>query len=417
MGCNTGLNLPGQIQPSGEELAGVGLQGRGTYREIENNGSLAAANILPAEADPQTVIQGSISTVGDVDVFDLGPVAAQEKLVVQLNLVTIQRPRLALFDASGSALMIDDTLNLVEGHGGVFVEAVFRQDADHAYAGVASEPGTGSTGDYTLIITRSFVDDVPPPRPQVVYLNFDGAASVRLGPRPPADIPAFDPADIMGKFAGQDDALIAATLEKVRADYAGLNVVFSSSRESPPPHGSFATIHVGGYDADALGVAESVDENNWDPGQQAIVFAKTFASFAVLNPSEDQISQALANVISHEVGHLLGLSHTRDPRAIMDVTASLSQMLGGQSFRRSPLFGEVFPIGEQDALECLYEAVGGDFQTVQARRTARAIVTDIGLSADASEPARAQHAFTMCFCGRCEQQRARSAQAAPCGQP
>lgn len=394
-------------QPSGAEISAVGLEGRGTYLEIESNGSLAAANILPPEPEPQIVIQGDISTVGDVDVFDFGPVAAQENVLVQVNSDGLQRPRVALFDGTGSALMIDDMLNVVEARAGVFVEAVFRTDTEHAYAAIASEPGTGSSGAYSLIITRWFVEDVPAGRPQVVYLNFEGADGVRLGSRAPVDIPPFDAGAIMPRFAGQDDALIATTLDEVRADYDGLDVVFISSREAPRPQGAFATIHVGGFDANALGVAESVDENNFDPGQQAIVFAQTFATFAVLNPSREQVSQALANVISHEVGHLLGLSHTRDPRGIMDVTASLSQMLRDQDFRRSPLHTEVFPVGEQDALECLFDSVGGDFGMVAARRAARMFTPKVALPEedDAGEPARAQRAFTMCFCNRCERQR------------
>ncbi|MFQ5592347.1 MAG: matrixin family metalloprotease, partial [Phycisphaerae bacterium] len=80
----------------------------------------------------------------------------------------------------------------------------------------------------------------------------------------------------------------------------------------------------------------------------------------LLHPSAAEMSTAIANVASHEVGHLLGLAHTADSLGIMDVTASLSELLADQDFRRSPLYYEVFPIGHQDAIQTLVDTVGGD---------------------------------------------------------
>jgi hypothetical protein len=90
------------------------------------------------------------------------------------------------------------------------------------------------------------------------------------------------------------------------------------------------------------------------------VFTDTFAAFNQLDPSSGQMAQAIANVTSHELGHLLGLVHTDDPAGIMDVTASLSQLLANQRFRRAPLYTAVFPIGAQDGLQYLLDAAGGD---------------------------------------------------------
>ena len=51
----------------------------------------------------------------------------------------------------------------------------------------------------------------------------------------------------------------------------------------------------------------------------------TFEAFDPLRPSVAAMSQAIANVACHEIGHLLGLVHTQSPNDIMDVTASLRQ--------------------------------------------------------------------------------------------
>ena len=93
---------------------------------------------------------------------------------------------------------------------------------------------------------------------------------------------------------------------------------------------------------------------------EAIIFTDTFAAFNELRPSVEEMGQAIANVTSHEIGHLLGLIHTTDEIGIMDVTGSLRDLLGDQTFRRSPIYSAVFPIGAQDAVQSLMASVGGD---------------------------------------------------------
>ena len=183
----------------------------------------------------------------------------------------------------------------------------------------------------------------------------------------------------------------------VRADYEGLNVYFHSSRDGPPPDEAYSTLHFGQYDRDLLGVAENIDEYNLDVSQAAIIFTDTFAAFAVLNPSVEEIAQALANVASHETGHLLGLYHCTDTRAVMDVTASLRQMLGDQSFARAPLQDEYFPVGYQDAVQMLIENVGGD--PTLAKQAAAAQLTQRSSWYDLPDgpPARARNSFSTCL--------------------
>ncbi|MFQ5491537.1 MAG: matrixin family metalloprotease, partial [Phycisphaerae bacterium] len=132
------------------------------------------------------------------------------------------------------------------------------------------------------------------------------------------------------------------------------------SFEGPAPAEPYSTVHFGSYDPNLLGVAENVDEYNLRAEQRAIVFVDTFSAFGVLDPSPEEIAQALANVTSHEIGHLLGLYHTQDAKGVMDITASLRQMMGDQFFGQSPLHPEVFAVGNQDAVPTLLANVGGD---------------------------------------------------------
>lgn len=129
--------------------------------------------------------------------------------------------------------------------------------------------------------------------------------------------------------------------------------------------GSVSTIHFGAEDSVLLGVAESVDEFNEHPVQEAIVFTDTFRAFNVLAPTIEEYAQALANVASHEIGHLLGLVHTRDTRGVMDISASLRQLMRNQAFLQSPLDDALFPTGFQNAVVTLVDGVGGDAEYVQ----------------------------------------------------
>jgi hypothetical protein len=121
-------------------------------------------------------------------------------------------------------------------------------------------------------------------------------------------------------------------------------------------------IFFGTYDDALLGVAEGVDEFNATTAQEAMVFTDTFAAFMPLDPPVEDMAQAIANVASHEIGHLMGLVHTSDPLGIMDVTASLYQLLGDQRFNDSAIYAAVFPLGNQNAVTYLLNTVGGDFR-------------------------------------------------------
>lgn len=333
--------------------------GTSTIEETGSNNLLEGAEPVATSSEPQ-VILGRIAGPDDVDVYDLGPVQPGERVVVDVTTEDTLNGAIALFDDHGAALLINDHRNVYLGEKGPFIDLVLRRPSSSCYVAMSGTPGFGAHGEYGLVASRQAGAIIPQPRGDSVLLVFSGGANVAIGNRPAIEVPPFDGANIDTSLAGHTAELIAGIVAGVRQDYAGFHLTVSSTSEGDRFDGSMTRIFFGTFDPALLGVAEGVDEYDAHRGQQAIVFTDTFEAFMPLRPSVQEMSQAIANVASHEIGHLLGLVHTADPQALMDVTASLNDLLEDQIFRNSPIHSQVFPLGYQDSVQCLLDAVGGD---------------------------------------------------------
>lgn len=344
-------------------LSALGLDGEKTGAEAEPNDSIADARFIQTGETP-VAVQGRIGTSDDVDVFDLGAVQPGDRVIVTMTSADSLYGAIAAFDASGAALLVNDHRNVYLGRTEPFIDVVVRRSSPACYIAVTSTPGFSSIGDYVLFAHRIPGSPVPPLAGDLVLLVFDGGQDVRIGGRAAIDVPVFDAATVDSSFVGQTGWLVNEIVERVRRDYAWYDVAIYSTSEGTAFQPGMTRIYFGTYDEALLGVAEGVDEFNSTDTQQAIVFTDTFSAFMRLDPTLEEMAQAIANVASHEIGHLLGMVHTADPTGIMDVTASLTELLQDQGFTRSPLFTAVFPIGDQDAVDYLLDVVGGDRRIV-----------------------------------------------------
>ncbi len=329
------------------------------HYESNSNNAFRTAEFVDVEFDPRS-IRGTITGSSDVDVYDLGPVAPGDRIVVEMTADTSLDGAIALFDESDASLLVNDHRNVYLGRTTPFIDVVIRNPSSACYVVASATPNYSARGDYSLLAYKESPVALPARHPNTILLAFDGDDNVRIGARSLIDVPPFNPASIDPVYSGWADEMIREIVAGVREDYRGLDVTILSTSEGAVYDRKMTRLYFGTFDAALLGVAEGVDEFNSDAVQEAIVFTDTFQAFMLIDPTVSEMAHAIANVASHEVGHLLGLVHTDDPLGVMDVTASLRDLLEDQEFRFSPLYADVFPIGSQDAVQKLLDTVGGD---------------------------------------------------------
>lgn len=286
--------------------------------------------------------------------------------------VTIRSERTS--ESAYLVALLDADLNLLRRitlDPGESLQHILRADSARLFAGVV--PAFGGSGSFNMRVSRSEGNRVPPPNAQRVYLNFHGGFGVAVNTRGPVDFPAFDGSMIGGKYAGLTQALIDSVVANVRDDYREFHVEIYSSSEGPPPPGPLSVVHFGGDDRGLLGLADNVDEYNSQPSQSAMVYVGAFKLFEYMDLPTEDMALMLANVASHELGHLLGLYHTKDPADVMDTTGSVYDLASDQRFVRAALEPNVFPVGYCNSPSLLDQTVGKRSAAVSRQKSVQSL--------------------------------------------
>ena len=330
------------------------LTGCGNWLLDELAGKEESKALVAGETATTQVFQGRLDGATPYLLFDLGPSAAGDRWALSVRAAGNAASRLvvALFDGDTNLLWRDRLGS------GATVEHVLRADTEHLYAGVTTLGGVAA--DFDLSVVQSLGGDpgAPGPQPQLVWLNFAGASDVRINSQPSETFGAFAAADLGAAYASDTDLIKAEIARIVRAQYADYDVTIVSSDEEPEPAAPHSTVHFGGADGRFLGIGEEVDRDNADPGDQALVYTRDFAAYYTMRLSPEEMARMVGNVASHELGHLLGLFHTRGADQLMDDTRSAWELVGESRLERAPLAETVFPMGLEDPGAVLARTMG-----------------------------------------------------------
>ena len=332
--------------------------------ESENNGTFETAKLVSVGCiDNQSGlgISGKISNSSDVDVykisgsFDKGDVL---NVVYSVGGSVTDALATGIFRPDNNLLVINDHRNVFRQAFGPNTNFKFYNNEEFVYLSVSATPGYYETSSNYAINIKRNSGSAPQPRPQWLLLDFKGVSGARIGSRPPVDTLPLSSSWLATAYPGQIDYIKKKIVELMRLQMVNFNIGILTTDDPIPNNLIYSTVYFGAYDSALLGVAEGVDEYNASDDQNAIVFVETFKSFQYINPTVDEISTAIANVGSHEAGHLMGLVHTDDPQDIPDVTSTLEELVKEQNFQTASLYQAVYPIGTQSSPWLLEASVG-----------------------------------------------------------
>ena len=280
--------------------------------ENEPNDDFGQAQPVNWDGSTSIEIAAVLADQNDCDVFDLGMLEGSTMVSAHVRCADYVGEEViaAVFNDAGEIVRLSDELICKRREATLLSQQIVEQGQYYLAIAFVDTHSAGPMS-YDLRIELNTAQTPYQQVSQVVYLDFDGENDVWLDTDHWATLTPLS--DAFGVVRAE--TIADTVLQAVRNDYDGLNIDIVSSYHAPPPPSDVTIVYITGTADDLYGLAESVDWYNHNPNDTGIVFA---SSFDHQDWSDNQIATAIANVTSHELGHLLGLVHTDDDNEIMD---------------------------------------------------------------------------------------------------
>ncbi len=326
--------------------------------DLEPNDSFGQAVVLDVVGEDTLAFYGRIDLPGDIDVFELGGLEAGDGIVIDFERVDFAlSPVVAVYDEIGEVFVAMEGVVPLGSSRVRVVDQEIRHDSPTYFLAVTHPDDIITIGSYRLHveIERELLRFEP--RPQTVFLDFDGGTLDRsiLGV---SAVEPFDGGAIADRYADDTAIIKQAIIDRVVHAFDGFGVDVITSDEMALPPDCATTLLLGSFSGRVFGASESVDIFNEDTCDNGIVFTESFKPLVFgFPPTAESLGVAIGNVTAHEAGHLLGLHHVTDATALMDEASPAIVLLGDQEFKVAPLSDSVFPLGFQNAPRLLAETV------------------------------------------------------------
>ncbi len=348
LGCPMPADLTGSLGGDGVPL-------------LDKDGNFTFGNATKVALAPtdRIIFDGQISGPNDLDLYDLGELGAGDHILVDVQATGGNLDATAaLFDARQYVHAFNDDRAPDSSDLNPRIDVIIRGPTGPYYLGIAGFPGSNTAGPYRVSVVVQRGAGVPEPPTQIVYLNYRGGQGIVIRNVGVFDLPPFDAAELGERYAGQTDFIKDRIEQIVLERYTGFRLLLLNSDDHPVPGAAHSTIYFGAASRSAFAISEQIDTHNADPGDNSIIFTGSYRGAFAHSPTVEEMALALGNTVAHEIGHLLGLVHTRDCRELMDTTCGNDSLLIEQTFGLAPLDDSVFPVGLQNAPELLAWILG-----------------------------------------------------------
>lgn len=319
----------------------------------------AAARAVDLASDGKATLTDSINRGGGVDIYKLSNLKPGDQVTVDVRATSGDLdPVAAIFDDLENMIAFNDDRTSDGSNVNPLIDFTIRGKAGDYFVGVAPFSVGNSSGNYRVSIDVVKGNGTgPAPEKQTIYLDFVGGNSITVENVGTFDLTPFSAADV-GLPAGRTAALKAAIKQGVVDRYQGYNLQVITSDESPEPTTAHSNVYFGGFNRSAFAISQQIDTMNNDQNDDCIIFTESFKGAFTTTPTLDDMATAISNTVAHEVGHLLGMVHTKSCKDLMDTTCGNDSILTVQTFTRASVDESVFPVGFQDATEILTWVLG-----------------------------------------------------------